>query len=239
MIVSTKAIVISKIKYKDNDLIVKCYTEAHGIVSFMVKGTLTSKKGKLKPAYFQPLSILQIQYDFKPSRGVQFFKTIGAEYHFKTMHTTVLKSTVVLFLAEILNMVFKEEEPNFVLFKYLETALIWFDTVPSDVTFHHKFLMGLTRFLGFSPEESNDHFPFFDLEGGAYQATPGGPYTISGDKLFLFKSILGTKFDTEYDKPIHPTQRRELLDMILLYFKLHLQGFKSPKSLVVLNQVFS
>ena len=44
MIIPTKAIVISKIKYKDNDLIVKCYTQAHGIVSFMVKGALSSKK---------------------------------------------------------------------------------------------------------------------------------------------------------------------------------------------------
>ena len=58
MIISTKAIVLSKLKYKDNDLIVKCYTESKGVVSFMVKNAFSSKKSKLKPAYFQPLCML-------------------------------------------------------------------------------------------------------------------------------------------------------------------------------------
>ena len=48
MIISTKGIVISKIKFKENDLIVKCYTESNGILSFLVKGVLSSKKSKLK-----------------------------------------------------------------------------------------------------------------------------------------------------------------------------------------------
>jgi DNA repair protein RecO (recombination protein O) len=65
MIVSTKAIVLSKLKYKDHDLIVKCYTASNGVMSFLVKGTFSSKKGKLKPAYFQPLSMLQIEVDIK------------------------------------------------------------------------------------------------------------------------------------------------------------------------------
>jgi DNA repair protein RecO (recombination protein O) len=239
MIIPTKAIVISKIKYKDNDLIVKCYTQAHGIVSFMVKGALSSKKGKLRPAYFQPLSILDLQFEFKPNRGLQFFRTINSGHHFQTLHSEVLKSTVILFLAEVLNMALNEEESNPPLFSFLETALIWFDTVTSDIVFHHKFLIELTKFLGFFPDESDNHLPYFNLEEGAYQSTSKGLYSIADRKLFLFNSILGTKFDNEFDKPMNPAQRQELLNMILLYFKLHLQGFKLPKSLVVLNQVFS
>ena len=239
MIISTKAIVISKLKYKDNDLIVKCYTEDNGIVNFMVKAALTSKKGHLKPAYFQPLTVLTIQYEYKTNRGLQFFKNISTSHHFQTIHSVVLKSTVVLFLSEILNMVLKEEESNLALFRYIETALMWFDTVTSDATFHHKFLIGLTKFLGFYPEDSNNTLPHFNLEEGSYQANPEGAFTITEKKLLLFNSILGTKFDTHFDKPMNSAQRQELLNMILLYFKLHLQGFKTPKSLVILNQVFS
>ncbi|MGC6437830.1 MAG: DNA repair protein RecO [Flavobacteriaceae bacterium] len=238
MIVSSKAIVISKLRYKDNDLIIKCYTENQGVVSFMAKGVLSSKKGKLKPAYFQPLTLLNIQFDYKPNKGLQFFKTVRNDYHFQTLHSAILKSTVVLFLAEILNMVLKEEESNPLLFQYLETALIWFDTVNSDGLFHHKFLMELTKFLGFYPDDSNNQRAYFDLEEGAYQHVKTGPYTISKDKLVLFNSILGTKFDKKYDKPMSSVQKQELLNMIILYFKLHLQGFKSPKSLAILNQVF-
>jgi DNA repair protein RecO (recombination protein O) len=53
MISKTNAIVLSKIKYSDNDLIVKCYTEQFGVVSFLLKGVLKSKKGKVKVAFFK------------------------------------------------------------------------------------------------------------------------------------------------------------------------------------------
>ena len=47
------------------------------------------------------------------------------------------------------------------------------------------------------------------------------------------------EFDNYKSEPMSSVQKQELLNMILLYFKLHLQGFKSPKSLVILNQVFN
>jgi len=33
-------------------------------------------------------------------------------------------------------------------------------------------------------------------------------------------------------------KKKETLNMILLYYKFHLQGFKNPRSLDILNQVF-
>ena len=68
MLVSTKAIVLSKLKYKDHDLIVKCYTEKFGVKSYLLRNILKSKKGKFKPAYFQLLTLLEIQADHKNNR---------------------------------------------------------------------------------------------------------------------------------------------------------------------------
>ena len=59
-VISSKAIVISTIKYSDTSLIVRLYTEEVGLVSFLLKGVLKSKKGKLRTAYFQPLNQLSI-----------------------------------------------------------------------------------------------------------------------------------------------------------------------------------
>ena len=42
--VTTKAIVISAIKYSDTSLIVKLYTKEIGLVSYLLKGILKSKK---------------------------------------------------------------------------------------------------------------------------------------------------------------------------------------------------
>jgi DNA repair protein RecO (recombination protein O) len=239
MIISTKAIILSKLKYKDHDLIVRAYTASNGVVSFLVKGTFSSKKTKIKPAYFQSLSLLNLEIDYKNSRDLHYIKNVRLQQVYSTLHTDILKSTCVIFLAEILTMVLKEEAPNEDLFNYIEAALLWFDTIDCNSIFHHQFLIGLTKYVGFYPELSNPTLPFFNLEAGLYQAKNTGRYCISGSKLILFNSILGMEFDSYTSESMNSGQKQELLNMILLYFKLHLQGFKSPKSLVILNQVFN
>jgi len=116
---------------------------------------------------------------------------------------------------------------------------LWFDTVEKSSMFHYKFLIGLTKYIGFSPEVTDVNKPYFNLEEGKYQKKETGQYCISGEQLFLFNSILGTKFDIDNEKLMSSTEKQELLNIILEYFKLHLQSFKSPKSLAILNQVFS
>ena len=180
MIISTKAVILSKLKYKDHDLIVRAYTASNGVVSFLVKGAFSSKKTKIKPAYFQPLSLLQLEIDYKNNRDLHYIKNLCLQQPYSTLHTDILKSTVVMFLAEILTMVLKEEAPNEGLYNYIETALLWFDTVDCNSIFHHQFLMGLTKYVGVSPELSNSTLPFFNLEAGLYQAKSSGRYCISG-----------------------------------------------------------
>ena len=60
MIVSTSAIILSKVRYQDNDLIVKCLTRDLGVISYMVKNISTSKNSKNKFAFFQLLNILDL-----------------------------------------------------------------------------------------------------------------------------------------------------------------------------------
>lgn len=237
MVVSTKALVLSKIKYNDNDLIVKCYTASSGVKSYVIKNALKSKKGKLKPAYFQLLTLLEIEAEHKDNRNLHYFKEVRLYKPYETLHTSIFKSTVVLFLAEILSMILNEEEANRPLFEYLETTLLWFDAVEKTGTFHQQFLMGLTKFLGINPDTSNAFLPYFNLENGNFQHQNGG-HCVTGSKLELLKPFLGTKFDTTLSLELNSTQKHELLNMILDYFKLHLHAFKHPQSLSILNQIY-
>ena len=238
MVVSTKAIVISKIKYNDNDLIVKCYTASCGVKSYVIKNALKSKKGKLKPAYFQLLTLLEIEAEHKDNRSLHYFKEVRLYKSYESLHTNIFKSTVLLFLAEVLSMILNEEEANPTLFEYLETTLLWFDTVEKTGTFHQQFLMGLTKFLGINPDTTNGYLPYFNLENGNFQLQ-NGAHCVTGSKLELLKPFLGTKFDTTLNQELNSLQKHELLNMILDYFKLHLHAFKHPRSLTVLNQVYS
>ncbi|WP_341215254.1 DNA repair protein RecO [uncultured Wocania sp.] len=239
MLLTTNAIVLSKLKYRDNDLIVKCYTEQLGVVSFLLRGVLKSKKGNSKIAYFQLLSQLQLEIIYKQNRSLQVIKEIKLNYLYASLHSNILKSSIVMFLAEVLANTLKEEEQNTNLFSYIETTLLWLDVHSEYSNFHLLFLLNLTKYLGFYPEEINTAYNYFNLLDGKFETKQQGKYTVCGENLTLLKTLLGITFDALSSVKINARQRQSFLSMILLYFELHLGSFKTPKSLQIFNQVFS
>ena len=111
-IITTKAIVFNTIKYGDTSLIVKCFTFEDGVKSYMIKGVLKSKKGKLKTAYFQPLTQLQIVANHTNKQGLNSIREASIIHPYNTLHTSIIKQTIVLFLSEILSSIIQEEEKN-------------------------------------------------------------------------------------------------------------------------------
>ncbi len=229
---------LSKLKYRDHDLIVKCYTEERGVVSYMLRGVLKSKKGLSKTVYFQALSQLQIEENYKPNQSLHFIKETKFNYIYKSLHTNIYKSSIVLFLSEILSNVLKEEEKNADLFHFITASLQYLDNEDQFSNFHLLFLLKLTRYLGFQPENTDYHYPFFNLETGVFETSNHGIYSVSGENLILLKQLLGTSFDALNTITIKAKQRQEFLNLLLHYFELHLGSFKKPKSLQVLNAVF-
>lgn len=239
MLVTTNAIVISKLKYKDNDLIVKCYTQQLGVVSLILRGVLKSRRGNSRTAYFQLLSQLQLVIDFKNNRTLHTVKETKINHLYSSLHSNVLKSSIVMFLAEVLSSTLNEEEPNQNLFSYIETTLQWLDAHSEYSNFHLLFLLNLTKYLGFYPDVKNVDYNYFNLSDGKFENRKLDKYSISGENLSLLKKLLGTTFDALSSVRINAKQRQSFLNMILLYFELHLGSFKTPKSLQIFNQVFS
>ncbi|WP_339893934.1 DNA repair protein RecO [uncultured Algibacter sp.] len=239
MLITTNAIVLSKLRYKDNDLIVKCYTQEIGVVSFLLRGVLKSKKGNSKTAYFQVLSQLQIVFTHKNSRSLQSVKETKSNYIYTSLHSNVLKGSIVMFLSEVLSNTLQEEEQNETLYSYLESTFLWLDSQSDYANFHLLFLLKLTKYLGFYPDTTLIDFPFFNLQEGMFEIKPSNNYALSGENLTLLKKLLGTTFDGLPSIKINAKQRQSFLSMILLYFELHLGSFKTPKSLHVFNEVFS
>ena len=238
MLIATEAIVLSKLKYKDRDLIVKCYTKEKGTVSYLLKNIL-SKKSRISSAYFQQLSLLELQTNFKENRSLHYISDVKILIPYQTLHTNLVKSTVVMFLSEILSSLLQEEEPHKNLFTFIKTAFLVLDKETTFSNFHIMFLLQLTKYLGFYPDTENSHYSYFNLLEGKFQDSDTNEYCIKNESLTLFKKILGIKFDAYNKLNLSNNQRQSLLNMILLYFQLHLDGFKKPKSLGVLNQVFN
>ena len=239
MQITTKAIVLSSIKYGDTSLIVKAFTQSDGIKSYLLKGVLSSKKAKVRPAYFLPLMQLEIVANHKNKGTLESIRDVKVSVPYQSMHTDVVKNSVVLFLAEILGSSIQEQERDEGLFDYLEYAFQWMDTHKLSPNFHILFLLNLTKYLGFYPDTSHQNLPFFDLLEGSFYKTPSLNPLIQDENLENFKKFLGTNFEALQGIQLTKSNRRELLKTVIQYFRLHVHGFREPKSLAVLNAVFT
>ena len=238
MILTTKAIVLNSIKYGDNNLIVRCYTENEGTKSYLLRGILSSKKGKLKPAYFQPLTQLRLTANHNNKGTLNSIKEVEIINHYKTIFTNITKQSIVFFLSEILTFSIQEEEENKGLYEYIETSLIWLDTHQTTTNFHLLFLLNLTKYLGFYPETKLLYLDYFDLQEGRFLQHPPKFNFISGTDLVAFKKILGINFEGLDKVEFNAKSRQQVLSILIQYFELHLSGFRKPKSLEVLKTIF-
>jgi DNA repair protein RecO (recombination protein O) len=237
--VSTKAIVLNSLKYGDTSLIVKCFTFEEGIKSYMLKGVLKSKKGKLKAAYFQPLTQLQLTANHNNKGTLNSIREAGIHVAYESIPLEIKKQTIVLFLSEILSGIIQEEEKNEALYNFLETSLIWLDTHDDIANFHLLFLMNLSRYLGFYPDSSNINGIAFNLQEGSFTDNTYEKGILTHENLTLFKKLLGINFDAIHAISFNKKERQIILRIIIQYFELHLEGFRKPKSLDVLETVFS
>lgn len=237
MQVKTKVIVISAIKFQEKSLIAKCFTLSHGLKTYFVRDAFSTRKSSQKIAYFQPLTILEIEAVHKNKGTLENFKEIKIGTPFQTIHTDIVKSTIVMFLSEILHYSIQEEEKNESLFIFLETALFWLDQHDEITNFHLILMLETTKYLGFYPDVSDADLPFFEMNEGVFTLFHGLS-ALTEHETNLFKKLIDLKFDND-QKVFHVIERQLLLKILIDYYSFHLDGFKRPKSLEVLKEIFS
>ncbi len=237
MLVKTKAIVISALKFQEKSLIVKCFTLSNGLKSYFVRDAFSSRKASQKIAYFQSLSILEIEAVHKNKGTLENFKEIKTAVPFQSIHTDLVKSTMVMFLSEMLHYSIQEEEKNESLFVFLETALTWLDHHDEISNFHLILLLETTKYLGFYPDTSEIDLPYFEMKDGVFTLFHE-INALTEHETSLLKKLINLRFDNN-QKVFHVIERQILLKIIIDYYSFHLDGFKKPKSLEVLKEVFS
>lgn len=236
MIVTTKAIVISSLKYQDKGLVVKCFTKSDGLKSYYVPNAFSTRKGAPKAAYFQPMTLLEIEAVHKNKGTLESFKEIRIDYPYTTLHSDVVKGTIAMFLSEMLHYSIHEEERNESLFDLLEAAFHWLDHHEEVANFHLILLLEVTKHLGFYPDVNDTEGRFFDLRDGHFHPSPDAD-TVSESETTLLRKLTSLRFGSD-EKTFSGGQRRALLKILVSYYAFHLEGFRQPKSLEVLAEVF-
>ena len=168
MLHQTKAIVLKTTKYSDNSLIVKLYTEVFGLQTYIIGG-VHSKKAKIKSALFMPLSLLDVVANSSSKSSLIRPKEISVSQSLQHILADIQKSTIAIFLNEILLKSIKEEEANPELFAFVYNSILLLEKTEGVISFHIEFLLKLTRFLGFFPQGKHSQAtPFFNLKEGVF-----------------------------------------------------------------------
>lgn len=238
MLIKTKLIVLHSLRFGEADLIVRCFTEEKGSLSFLLKGVLKSKKGKLKSSLFQPLHIIDAVIQHKEGRKLSYFREAKIDFPYKSIPTNIFKSSIALFLAELIGICIQEEEQNPSLYRFLEEQFIALDQSEQFANFHLKFMVDFTKYLGFLPHKDNAQQAYFNLEEGQFQATETNNYCLQNENTKLLQQLLQQNSVAVQQLNLNQNRRQEFIQMMLLYYQLHLASFRKPKSLEVLNQLF-
>lgn len=237
---TTLGIVFRQIKYSDTSLVVRILTEEMGLRSYIIKGA-RGPKAKIKSSLFQPLNLLELVVSQKEKTDLQFIREARVAYPYQSIYLDIRKSSILLFLNELLYKSIQEEAVNPQLFRYIFDHLIMLDqTAENPSNFHLLFAIHLTRNLGFFPHGIYlNQNTVFDLIEGQFVQTEAIPAEnfMTGVSCIWFSKLLAIQPGQFYSISVPPAVRSELLEKILRYYHLHLPLTGEFKSHHVLHEV--
>lgn len=229
-----QGILFHSFDYSETSLILKVYTFDHGLKTLIHKGA-RKKKNKAN----QPLSIVQLEYYQKEGQEMGTVRSLTLETPFVSLYSDFYKSSVVLFLRELLYKTILEEESNQELYLFIREFLVQYDAQPFDANAHLWFVTHLTKYLGFQPDTSS-YTPGdqFNLQQGVFQRyCPEHEPHMNTALTVDFNSILGTKFASISSLQLTNDTRRKLLDAQILYYRLQLSEMKTIHSHAILKEL--
>ena len=258
MLVKSEAIVLHAFKYGETRLIVDVFTRQSGRLSFITSMPKTAK-GRLKKQYFQPLTLLEVEYDHHPKVQLQKMRDARLLSPYMSIPFEPTKLSIALFIAEFLYHALKGEQQNAPLFDYVRYSVEWLDgCTAAAANFHLVFLIHMSRFLGFYPnveergrrneeggarnEErgARSEERFFDLREGRFCATaPLHRDFLVPEDASKMAVLMRMDYPTMHLFRMSHDDRRRLLDTAVLYYRLHLPDFPELKSLAVLEEMYN
>ena len=198
MLHKTRGIVFKTTDYGDSSIIVQVFTEKFGLQSYIVNGA-KKPKAKISRNIFQPLHLLDMVVYHKNTGNVQRIKEVKNSPVLQSIPYDVIKSSLAIFLNEVLYKAVKQQSAEEKLFEFTFNAIEWLDHQTEGLAnFHLFFLVRLTRYLGFYPDKQLlDKAGFFDLKNGVFcNYKPDSVLYLSPPHTQNFAALLQCSFES-------------------------------------------
>lgn len=227
MLHHTEGIVFGTLKYKESSLIVRIFTLAFGMQSYVVNG-VRSAKSQGKTALYQPLTLLDMVVYYQPQRDLHRISEAKLKHAYQQLPFDPVKRAIALFLTEVFGKVLREESENMELFHFLKNGFLVLDEQPSQVgNFHLQMLLQATLYLGFGPANGADLLHQLQESGVHFSVLANEQDAL--DRLMA--EPLGTQINVKY------AFKKDLLEHILKFYQIHTDALREIKSLEILKNI--
>ncbi|MDR1182773.1 MAG: DNA repair protein RecO [Bacteroidales bacterium] len=235
MVYQTRGIVLHKFTHTDNKMIVKIYTELYGMNSYLY---FRSSKSKTHTNLLMPMSLIDIVSEKKNKGNLDYIKDIKVLANLNVGGFDIAKSSICMFLNEILYKLFSEAGEDKTIFNFLFSSLSEFFTRQFIPDFHLRFLTALVRELGCCPENNfTSAKTVFSIEKSCFVYGLVEKKEEQNLGLHFHHLLEQDLFPDKQEKIIPYMWRNSLLEMIMNYYTFHVTNLSQIKSHEILKMV--
>ena len=237
MLQTTRAIVLRTVRHGDSRAVVTAYTERFGLRAYVIQ--FSRRKG-ITSGQVQALSRVELVVDERHDRDLHQVRELRVEAPYLHVHGDPLRSSLILFVQEILLRSLREESSDRDLFQFVHKVTDVVDRAEDLSHFPLVFLLKLSGHLGFFPASPGAGETNFDLlEGHFVQREAPSGHGLTPPLSTALAGLLGSELTDTISPRLPHNQRRELLDQLLVYYRLHVEGMGELRSIAVLQQVMA
>ncbi|MDR1755830.1 MAG: DNA repair protein RecO [Culturomica sp.] len=233
-----KGIILRVLEYTEDQKIVHVFTEESGFLSLISPAFLFKKRKN-------PLHLLQIsEIEFFPNEkgNLHKLKRVEPMVNLSAAYFDVYKMNIMLLWGEILYVVLKNEQKNEALYDYLYRSIDYLNTAQKDVAnFNLFFLYRLPALIGFkidTPSHSQGNL-FNVWEGNFVTKESGKPFVSGVNAANVIYKLCTCELQELSEIALDGKSRSLLLDIILLFFSVHLNVDLNGKNIRVIRELFS
>lgn len=235
-----QAIVLHSVKYGDSSLIVYLYTKDYGRKTYILNGLRSAKSKGNKAALIQPMMLVEIEAAQAPHAEMHRIREIANMTPTNPLFDPG-KSTISLFMAEAVYRLVREQERNEPLFDFLSTSVRRLSVMNDGVAnFHLWFMVRLSAFMGFYPDDNYTPDTFFDIKSGNFVIIPP-LHRMSFNReqsRILWQLINCEEADGLSEIKLSRQSRSEFLNAMLNFIGFHTDSIFNVKSIDILREVF-
>lgn len=221
MLYKTRGIVFRITKYGDTSIIVSIFTHLFGLQSYIVNGA-RSKSSRNVISLYQPLTLLDLVVYHRENANILRIKEARCLHAYQSIHQDIRKTTIALFLCELLNKSVKDQSNAESIFDFLMRSFITLDQLDAVENFHLIFLIKLSRHLGFGPQATHEV-----LEG----------LRIPEEEDQALHELLVADFDVPL--MLKYPVRSSVLECLLAFYRRHVESLGEIRSVGVLRETLA